>query len=685
MPSALRAAFERAKIYGRLHASTSDDLFSVLESAIRSLASIYIIIDGLDECGDPGEAAKCFEDIAVRLPAIRLCILSRKVPAIENVLGQVPTIALGTNVVQPDIDKYLMEALKILPTKQSEVYLEAIETISCRADGMFLFAFLSVETLKTAVDSRCVMEAVAQIPSGLDGIYTRILKKIECQPPQRRRLAGQILKWVCYSTRPLQWMELQYALSWDQQTKDFSNTRRPFKTSVLELCAPLIEYRPLSDSFHVAHFSVSEFLCNHTGSTEQKCAEKALFPTSKPNAHLEIAEALLSSIAASPVSRIIKVDPFKFPLVQYATENWCHHLSSTPFDSGLAQQLAVFTSSSVRRYIWIIRYLVFDKNSFPLQRLAKLQKSVHDWKNGSPSGEAFVADDLADLQQALIKLDELPPSIAGGERLSNFERLMTVRDLARAYTMSRKLDQGIEIFSSALTRMRELGGEESLGTPWLLNSLGILYDQNHQTELATASQLQALAIQEKSLPSDHLDLTLTINELGRMKRHQGLYKEAEAYHLRALHILEQILPETDLQIIWTINTLARSYRREGRSSEAIMLHRKAIIGQTAILGEDHPHVLWTSGDIARCLRDQNDIDGAIEILQDVHVRRSNTIGPLHPDTLWTLNDLGLLYEALEDVDKAEELHSKALRGQREVLGVEHAHTKWTIDRLAALG
>ncbi|KAH8810832.1 hypothetical protein F5884DRAFT_875740 [Xylogone sp. PMI_703] len=678
IPMALETAYKRAQIYGRRRTSSADELSSVLGSVASSLPALYIVLDGVDECDEPGKIVNTFTNIARQFHSIHLCLFSRNIPAVKNELTDAVVIPLERDIVRPDIDRYLIQALKKQPIGEDH---HVFERLSHAADGMFLFAALSVQELTSAVHLQSVEETIRRLPSGIDEVYKRILEKIENQGAKRKHLARKIFLWVCCATRPLSWSELQYALSWNQQEKAFISRQRPYKDEVLRLCSPLIEYHADSDTFHVAHFSVKEFLCN---STNMITPIHAQFLIKESDAHREISEALLSVLTMPPAVRSIRVDLMRFPLIKYATENWTYHLTLSPFEPDLARKYSDFTSDPRNRLLWILRFLLFAKKSFPLQQLAKFQKSVQDWKGNNNESTTYNANDLADLQRALIYLDKHSDIIPHEENISNFERLMTVRDLARAYTMTGHLDQGVELFSSAIRATRALRGNESLKLPWLFNSLGILYDQQKRTELAITVQMQALRIQERRLPPDHLDSTLTINELGRLQRHLGKFKEAESYHLRALTILRDVLPETDIQIIWTINTLARSYRREGRFDEAIEYHRQALAGQSRLLGETHPHALWTRGDIARCLRGQGKNDEARKTLEEVVNQRSIVLGPLHPDTLWSMNSLGIVHEEMGHISEAKELHSRALHGQEKVLGMSHAHTKWSRDTLSKL-
>ncbi|KAH8758170.1 hypothetical protein F5882DRAFT_453880 [Hyaloscypha sp. PMI_1271] len=685
LPPSILEAYGRAKKYGRQHISASDNLFTVLSDVISSLPGAYIILDGIDECDDAAEFTKSFADIARGAATLRLAFFSRKLPAIQNELEGATSIPLETNFVQEDIDKYLSESLKV-PGRGTDAHDYVLRRLSQAADGMFLFASLGVQSVRQAVDSKSLIEAVNNIPAGLDGIYGRALDKIGSQSLRRRDLARKILIWVCCSTRPLTWKELQMALSWDNVKEQFVEDQRPFKDVVLELCVPLVEYRANKDTFHVTHFSVRGFLYDVDRSLSLS-AVATQFLIKEVDAHRQIAEIALGSLTIPEVIHSTKVEPRQYPLVQYSTENWCFHLASSSFDSKLCKKYEQFVALPQTRATWILRFLISNKKPFPLQRLAKFQQSVHSWRTQSdPENRetTFTVDDLADIQRAIIELDQLPESANHGEQISNFERNIIIRDLARAYTMVGKLDQGIQLFSSALSRIIQTRGDQCLEVAWLLNSIGILYDQQGLTELAASTQLRALEIQQNQLPPDHLDIVLTANELGRMSRHLGKFREAEAYHLRALSALRKVLPEPDLQVIWTINTLARSYRKEGRPEEALFMHRQALSGQKKLLGNEHPHTLWTMGDIARCMRDLGDTTKALGILREVHDGRVMTLGPLNPDTLWTLNDIGLLLESMNKIDDAIAEHGKALEGQTKVMGKDHAHTLWTAERLEGL-
>ncbi|KAF7896510.1 hypothetical protein EAF00_006524 [Botryotinia globosa] len=684
-PSEVNEAYERARKYGRRHLSTADDIISVIKHVVQDFPSCYIIIDGVDECSDPGDFTKTFADIAICSPNVHLALFSRNLPTIAFGLEKVPcaTIELEPSLVQPDIDNFLTKSLDNLPGKGTGAQDQAFSKLSNASGGMFLYASLGIQSLAEAIDSQSVLDAIERIPEGLNGFYGQILERLGSQSIRRRDLARRILLWVCCTTRPLSWKELQCALSWDETREVFIEDQRPFKDAVLDICAPLIEYRAERETFHPVHASVREFLWKSHG-FDSMSAKATQFLMTEPHAHQTIAEVLLASLSLPDVVHNTKVDDLQYPLARYSTESWCHHLSSASFGENLCQKYNTFADSSLARSTWILRFLLSNRQSFPLQRIAKYQKQVNDWKNRKESSTTtFAAEDLADIQRALIELDQL--DLDQVESISNFERDLIVRDLARAFTMAGKVDDAIDMFEKALTHGPPGDpSPESVRTTWLLNSLGIMYDQKNLTDLALRTQLKALAIQEKYLPPDHLDLALTLNELGRETRHLERYPESEQYHLRALNILRQSLPETDLQIIWTLNTLARCYRFQGRYPEALALHQLALNGQITLMGEDHPHPIRTRSDIAKVLKAQGKFEEALEIMEDMYERRVRVLGNDNPDTLWTMNDIGIVWEemGMQSGDfkcraKAIEWHERAWEVQFRVLGDEHKHTVWS--------
>lgn len=682
VPSPLEASYNIALQYGHSKRSEKCDFPSTFMEIADSLPRLYVILDGLDECEEAATIVRSVTDIARKLPSLRLFCSSRPLQSSSHIFENVMKISLDCEVLRPDVDLFLSHELGGLFIRDS-LRQEAFTKLSRASSGMFLYASLSVLAMKSAIDPHGMSEALDKLPEGINGLYAGLLKRLLQQTTDRRRLAKNVFTWVCCSERLLSWPELEYALSWDTDTEAFAVDRRPFRAVVMELCSPMIEYHEDRDVFAVSHHSVYEFLSKSGWELDLSNGEDQ-FLIDKTRAHGLISRKLVSNLAEKDVVEQVEVDPVQHPLVGYSTAHFCSHLVSADVgDQDLRRQVKLFMVNPQNRLTWIMRYILRNRASMPLQLLMRLQKLSRAWLEESVAPATFSVDDLADIQRTLLALDRLPPSVTAHNSISNFERLQYVRDLVRAFNMAGELPKAITLFAEALKSTQELDGSDAPSTAWLLNALGLLYDQQHLTDLAIQMQLQALSVQEHHLAPD-LDLVNTINELGRLNRHAGRFPASENYHNKALAILQSILPETDLQVIWTINTLGRCLQKSGRAANALPLHRRALEVQRRTQGPDHPHAVWTLGDIARCQRDLALLPQAVQTLEEALERRTRVLGPKNPDTLWTVNDLGLLFEEMGHREKALESHLRAYQGQVEVLGALHAHTLWSLERINQL-
>ena len=693
IPQVLADAYRTAKCHGRSMISESDDVFHLFQEVVAALPSVFLIIDALDECSCISDIMSWLEDAVQSIPSLRVMCFSRNIPAIRKELGQRPSVRMDAASTKRDVDKYLALAVCTLPCTERYLKDHIFETLSLKAEGMFLLADLSIQTLRSAINMDDMLRILTTIPDEVNEMYSLILTKLSMESYTRRSLARRVFRLMCGSARPMTWSEMRYALSWDADLQNFQKSREPFKDTISELCCPLVEYHIETNTFQLVHASVYEYLCENP---YQSCSIPNVtnFYVQKSEAQHELASMTLGCIANDKVSHSVYLDVDCCPLVPYATKYWCHHLSQSPSDKKLQSKYVDFVACPERRLTWILRWLLSEEWSFPLQQVVKAQNLVQNWTGSGNEEQPSTVVVLGDIQRALFRLDELQSTaqsadgVVGIRAISNFERLVCLRDLAREYTMAGEIDSGVAMFELALEKVERSEGGITPRSCWLLNSLGILYDQQGKTYLAKEMQRRALAFQEQSLPPNHLDTVLTINELGRTARHLEQFEEAESLHRRALHILRNSFSESDLHVTWTKSALGRSLLKQGRPDEAISLHQQVLATETSRLGRDHPHTLWTLSDIARCYSAQDKIEDAITAQQEVMERNKNALGPDNPDTLWATNSLGILYELSGRSDIAKILHTKALEGQTKRLGNDHAHTQWSrkvLTRLNSIG
>ena len=686
LPEIPHVVFERyrsARHHGRCKISEGDEVLDLLREVLTTLPPAFIIIDGLDECDEISDVVSWLQDALVSIPSLSLMCFSRDVAAVRKHLGQYPSVRMNVSLTK-DVDRYLILAISTLHFEEAELKKRVFETLSRKADGLFLFADLSVQTLRSSINMDDALRILATVPSQMKEMYDLILERLSMESHIRQSLARRVFRFLCVSARQITWPELRYALSWDAELQSFRKSTEPFKETILQLCCPLVEYQPETNTFQLIHLSFYEYLCR-CPSPRLLAQDTAAFVVEESQAHYELAQITLACLTdhSAPTS-----DGFDLcSLVSYAIKYWSHHLSQSQFDPQLYAKYLALVASPPRRSTWILQWLLLEDCSFPLQEVVKIHKCVQKWAVEGGAEPHPMKEILRDIQEALFRLDAIQSTtqtdggMAGSRAISNFERLVCVRNLAREYTKAGELDTGVEMFELAREKAASPDGSNPLQSCWLLNTLGILYDQQGKTDLAEEVQREALGIQEKLLPPKHLDIVLTINEMGRIARHLEQYQRSENLHRQALEVLEQMFSEDDLHITWTKSALGRSLLRQDRPGEAMILHQQVLAIETSRLGRDHPHTLWTLSDVARCYCTQGKIEDAITAQEEVMDRSREALGADNPDTLWATNSLGILHELLGHSEKAEELHTRAFEGQMTVLGADHAHTQWSKSRL----
>ncbi|KAK6526948.1 hypothetical protein TWF281_010144 [Arthrobotrys megalospora] len=694
LPDCVMECYEKSCAAGRSSLSIADDPGALLRSIAQEFGSLYIVVDGLDEVSDPEETIEALLKLTEAVPNIQAVLLSRDISEMNsNDLFSYPMIKLDGLNTSEDVNRYIRSRLDNLKKRDAakDFPPEVFDRISQKANGMFLWAKLMMESLSRAVSIEDALDIVSSTPEQLDEFYDQVMMRLITGPtsnPKMVDIAKRVIMLMCAASRPLQWSELECMLNTNE---DGTKSVKIFQSTILGACSPLIEHLPETDVFRFVHLSVREFFLDASSASHLRINTTG-FPFPEIEAHKEVAGICLTYLLNSDTAQQPKSNETKPPLLEYASTFWGFHIIRSTYNDDLSGKMHKYLSKQSRRTTWIARQLFRESSGFPLQHLIKMQKQLHAWDVGTGSANDKIKNErldwIQDVGQVLVDIDATDVNskdlASGKSRITYFEKLMVIRDLSREYTIRQRLDEGERWMQDALQKRIDRRGEEHISTVWLLNSLGIIYDQQHRVELSAETHERALKIQEASLGPNHLETVWTINELGRVYRHLKRYDDAVKMHLRAFEVLQKLLPENDLQLAWTLNTLARAYRKQGSIEESLECHRKAIDIQKVSLGEEHPHVLWATADIGRCYRDKMDLVKSAQYHRICLEGRKRVLGLDHADTLWAMNDLGLVLSEDGQMEEAIELHKAALEGQTRLLGENHPHTVWSKQQIENL-
>jgi hypothetical protein len=147
--------------------------------------------------------------------------------------------------------------------------------------GRFLLAQLHMASLSTKPNRKAVREALEKLPEQLDSTYDEVMRRIENQNSDDRKIAQRVLGWISFAKRPLSLLELQHALATEPRTESFDEDNVMDQELITSTCAGLVFVDEESNIVRLVHYSTQEYFARH-------CHE--LFPT----AEREISEVCLT-------------------------------------------------------------------------------------------------------------------------------------------------------------------------------------------------------------------------------------------------------------------------------------------------------------------------------------------------------------------------------------------------------
>jgi CHAT domain-containing protein len=124
---------------------------------------------------------------------------------------------------------------------------------------------------------------------------------------------------------------------------------------------------------------------------------------------------------------------------------------------------------------------------------------------------------------------------------------------------------------------------------------------------------RALAITERSVGSDHLDVAIRLNNLAELLRVTNRLGEAEPLMRRALAIDEKSLGPDHPTVATRLNNLALLLADTNRYGEAEPLYRRALAITERSLGPDHPDVANRLNNLAWLLAERGDWAQAVAL------------------------------------------------------------------------
>ncbi|KAJ4857382.1 ankyrin repeats (many copies) domain-containing protein [Trichoderma breve] len=331
----------------------TDELQEVFIATLRGFSKVHIIIDALDECPELGgrreDLMKTLRYILNAAPDnLHVICTSRKESDIyaelETHLSEPTRIEFDLSsyvykeAIKRDIGQYIDSTLADVNYKSwSDVIKKKVKEILIeRSDGMFQYVRCQFEVLRSLRSSSEILQALLNLPKGLDQTYERILRMID---PKYQEQIISCLQWLAFSYTPLSVEQLAHIfilrpsdmdtnqkimqrLNHSEQLFDSQDVLAYFSGLVL------VEFGIV----RLAHFSVKEYL--NSSRVHRDNAVSLGF--SEADAHISIAYWCLAyhTYLSTPDSYTIQT---RYPLKSYSTNYWPRHLEMVPYKIWTAQ------------------------------------------------------------------------------------------------------------------------------------------------------------------------------------------------------------------------------------------------------------------------------------------------------------------------------------------------------------
>ncbi|KAH0541262.1 hypothetical protein FGG08_004267 [Glutinoglossum americanum] len=244
-------------------------IFGVILDSFGNDERLFLIIDGLDECG-PSQSlllAETIKSACGQRPSQRIkCLISsRRSRSIGLCLDGGHKLDLSKEIrVRGDIAVFIRSKVSELLQKapQYELHQKRLNEVLRRgAGGVFLWVSLVTDQLllDAPSDNEAIRARIDHLPMGLEETYRRILQNIRQSDLWK---AKKLLSWLLFAQRPLHLAELERALAVyaDGESPEFTaNQVLLDPENIRRACGGLVVVSG-NGLVHFVHLSVKEFL-----------------------------------------------------------------------------------------------------------------------------------------------------------------------------------------------------------------------------------------------------------------------------------------------------------------------------------------------------------------------------------------------------------------------------------------
>ncbi|KAI4219647.1 MAG: hypothetical protein L6R36_008178 [Xanthoria steineri] len=188
-------------------APDEEDLKQKLHEISQHFTEVYIMIDGLDECGSPYDAdrrrlVKAIAELhTIKEVSVRTLVFSRKESDIEKEFVRMQFHTVSIAATSGDLRLFANAWSGELDVHSEGLKAEIIYALVTQARGMFLWVRAQVDYLQRLPNDKEKRKALTRLPPDLPQTYIRIFETIdEIYPRQTTTYIKRLLTWLVFDS-----------------------------------------------------------------------------------------------------------------------------------------------------------------------------------------------------------------------------------------------------------------------------------------------------------------------------------------------------------------------------------------------------------------------------------------------------------------------------------------------------
>ncbi|CAF1305618.1 unnamed protein product [Adineta steineri] len=205
----------------------------------------------------------------------------------------------------------------------------------------------------------------------------------------------------------------------------------------------------------------------------------------------------------------------------------------------------------------------------------------------------------------------------------------------------------------------------------IYDQLGQIKSNLGEYQEALAYIEKSLAINQRTLPSNHPHLGTSYNNIGIVYYSMDNYPKALSYYEKALAIRQQSLPSNHLDLAASYSNIGSVYYSMDDYSKALSCDEKALAVKQQSLPSNHPSLGASYYNIGSVYCKVGDYPKALFYYEKALAIEQQSLPFNHPSLAMAYNNIGNVHENMANYLKANSFYERAVQNGQQSLPTNH--------------